>query len=293
MKNKYALISPVLIVLTLFITSTAHAEKWLIETTWLGQHLTDKNIVLIDMSDSIQYQRFHIPGAIHLPYSILNKRNKKGVSLSVNTKQIVHFLGLLGITRKHHVIIYDDMGGLNAARLFWELQRLKHEKISILNGGLVQWILEGRKVSAKATEPKAVKYQISEPQSISLLARLDDIKRNKATLLDVRSHEEYLGHPRQKRSGHIPHAKWWNWEQSVDFDNGFKQKKTAELLESLKQLGVTSKKQPVIVYCRSGHRASQSYFTLRSLGFNNVKIYDASMAEYQQTSLPLKKGMNP
>ena len=64
-------------------------------------------------------------------------------------------------------------------------------------------------------------------------------------------------------------------------------------MDSLKQLGITNKKQELIVYCRSGHRASQSYFTLRKLGFENVKLYDASMNEYQQSNKPLIKGMKP
>ena len=72
-----------------------------------------------------------------------------------------------------------------------------------------------------------------------------------------------------------------------------KQKQTDELMNSLRDQGITSKKQAITVYCQTGHRAAQSYFTLKSLGFNNVKLYDGSMAEYQQTVLPLNKGMNP
>ena len=59
----------------------------------------------------------------------------------------------------------------------------------------------------------------------------------------------------------------------------------------LSKLGVKDKTKPLIVYCRSGHRASQSYLTLRSLGYTNVKLYDGSMAEYaSKRELPLKKG---
>lgn len=290
MKNKLLL---TLAILAFLIIPAAQASSLLVETLWLEKHLNNKNVVLIDMSDNMQYQRFHIPGAIHLPYSILNQRTKKGVSLSVGSEKIIHFLGLLGIKRDSHVVIYDDTGGLNAARLLWELQSLNHKQVSILNGGLVQWILEGRKVTAKPVAPTAVKYLIDNTTTPSLLATLDTINQKNSILLDVRSRKEYLGHPRQKRSGHIPQAKWWSWDQSVDFENGFKRKKAAELIDSLKQQGITSKKQPIIVYCQSGHRAAQSYFTLKSLGFNNVQLYDASMAEYQQTPLPLNKGLNP
>ena len=290
MKNKTILL------LTVFITcyfNHANASIFMVDTKWLASHKNDTNLVLIDMSDGTQYQRFHIPGAIHLPYQALNKANKKRISVSVGSDTIIRFLGLLGISRNSQVIIYDDMGGLNASRLFWELQRLKHKKVALLNGGLVKWILEGRKVDNIPVEPKPLKYNITNTKPDSNpLASLEDIS-GKATILDVRSQEEYAGHPKQKRSGHIPGAQWWSWDSSVDFANGFQHKPVDNLLDSLKKLGVTSKKQPVIVYCRSGHRASQSYFTLRNLGFSNVRLYDASMAEYQQSEKPLTKGMKP
>jgi thiosulfate/3-mercaptopyruvate sulfurtransferase len=289
MKKKIILLLAVLIIP---FFNLAYASNFMVETKWLAEHKNDANLVLIDMSDSTQYQRFHIPGAINLPYQALNQVNKKRVSLSVGPDTIIRFLGLLGIKRNSQVIIYDDMGGLNASRLFWELQRLQHNNVALVNGGLVKWILEGRKVNNIAVEPKPTKYIIDVKPNNSPLATLNDIT-GKATILDVRSQEEYVGHPKQKRSGHIPGAHWWSWESSVDFASGFQHKSVGSLMDSLKQLGITNKKQELIVYCRSGHRASQSYFTLRNLGFTNVKLYDASMAEYQQSNKPLTKGIKP
>jgi thiosulfate/3-mercaptopyruvate sulfurtransferase len=70
--------------------------------------------------------------------------------------------------------------------------------------------------------------------------------------------------------------------------------KTEIVNKKLQKLGVTDKKQPLLVYCRSGHRAAQSYLTLRNLGYENVKLYDGSMAEYSlNKNNPLKKGMLP
>ena len=289
MKKKSILLLAVLIIP---FFNLAYASNFMVETKWLAEHKNDANLVLIDMSDSTQYQRFHIPGAINLPYQALNQVNKKRVSLSVGPDTIIRFLGLLGIKRNSQVIIYDDMGGLNASRLFWELQRLQHNNVALVNGGLVKWILEGRKVNNIPVEPKPTKYIIDVKPNNSPLATLSDIT-GKATILDVRSQEEYVGHPKQKRSGHIPGAHWWSWESSVDFASGFQHKSVGSLMDSLKQLGITNKKQELIVYCRSGHRASQSYFTLRNLGFTNVKLYDASMAEYQQSNKPLTKGIKP
>ena len=291
--KKYYLIC--LIVACFIPLRFVHAADLLVDTTWLAKNLTSKHLAIIDMSDDIQYERFHIPGAKHLPYSALNGVNKKKVSVSVGSETVMAIMGFLGIDADKHIVVYDDMGGLHASRLFWELERIGHKQVSILDGGLVKWVLEGHRVTA--AKPKTVKttYAPSAQPPKQNLAELDDIsaKRDKnIVLLDVRSKEEYIGHPRVERSGHIPGAKWWHWEDNVRFDQAFTMKPVKTLQSELNKLGLTDKNKPIIAYCRSGHRASHSYFILRRLGYNNVRLYDASMAEYGQfTKLPLSKGM--
>lgn len=287
------------LLLALNINSVLAADSFLVDINWLEKNLNSPSIKLIDMSDETQYQRFHIPGAIHLPYGAINMRTKKGVSLSAGQERVIKILGLLGVEAKHHVVIYDDMGGLHAGRLFWELEKLGHKKISIVDGGLVKWILAGKKVTAKPFHAvKATKYQAANKSgrnnTVSFKEIINTKFNDKNILLDVRSKEEYAGHPRYPRSGHIPNARWLEWSEAVNFEDAFKLQSKANLTKQLKSIGISDKDTPVTLYCRSAHRASQSYFTLRQLGFNNVKIYDGSMAEYSQDkSAPLKKGMNP
>jgi len=274
----------------------AMAAAELVSTQWLAKNLDNDKIVLIDMSDSLQYQRFHIPAAIHLPYSYLNQ-SKQRVSLSIGSNNIIKLLGQIGIKQESYVIAYDDTGGLHATRLLWELEQLGHPKMALLNGGLVKWIREGRKISFQTPIPKTVKY-VAKEISTARTATLKDVapeSRNKDTiLLDVRSPEEYRGHPKQPRSGHIPGALFWQWDQALDTENGFVLYDSSTLKKEMNKIGLTDMNQPVIVYCRSGHRASHTYFTLRQLGFKNVKLYDGSMKEYEKTkNQPLTRGMQP
>jgi len=273
-----------LFLLSLFLLpQTAFARQWLVDTDWLAHNMNSSNIAIVDMSDSMQYTRFHIPAARHLPYNAITRPNKKRISLSIGNRQIMQVLGQLGIKPEMHIIIYDDIGGLNASRLFWELERIGHQQVSLLDGGLVKWILEGKQVVARhAQYPKTI-YRPTDSSGYNNLATLDDLtatKNSTPVLLDVRSKEEYTGHPRQKGTGHIPGAHWWHWEDNVSFENAFQIQSADTLTQRAKSLGLGDKQQPVIVYCRSGHRAAHSYFTLRSRGYRNVKLYDGSMAEY-------------
>ncbi|MFV1984504.1 MAG: sulfurtransferase [Thiohalomonadales bacterium] len=282
---------------TLATLSQSYASTIFIDSESLHKKINNADLVLIDMSDDTQYQRFHLPGALYLPYRAINQRNKQKVSVSIGSENITKLLSFMGITEKSDIVIYDDMAGLHASRLYWELERLGHKKVAILNGGIVSWVLKNYKVTNKIVNPVKSTYKPSKSASVTL-ASLSDVtaasKNSNVILLDVRSKEEYFGNPKNPRSGHVPGARWWPWQQAVDFENGFTQKKSSEILKSLQTVGVTDKNAEIIVYCQSGHRAGQTYMTLRNLGFKKVRLYDGSMAEYSASrTAPLVKGAKP
>ncbi|MBI3561705.1 MAG: sulfurtransferase [Gammaproteobacteria bacterium] len=290
-----------LVYLLLCVSCTGLAtESWargaLITSQALSEQLHNPDLVLIDMSEQPQYQRFHLPGALALPYDALVVQ-QNGTSQPLPQPQLIRLLGKLGIRSNANVIIYDDIGGLNAARLYWELEQLGHPRCALLDGGLVQWILENRPVTnlLPAALPPTVYNAAKTGRSAQ--SELQDIVTATAThaiVLDVRSAQEYRGDPTTPRSGHVPGARWWEWDHAVNYPEGFVQRDETQLTASLAAVGIKDKQQPIITYCRSSHRASQTYFTLKRLGFENVKLYTGSMLEYeQQKNLPLTTGMNP
>jgi thiosulfate/3-mercaptopyruvate sulfurtransferase len=277
----------------------AAAVPVLVEGRWLEANIHDPRVTVVDMSDDdTQYQRFHLPGAVRLPYeSLVKERKADKVKVRLDDPELAALFGKLGITREKYVVIYDDMGGLNAARLFWELERLGHPRASVLDGGLVSWILEGRKVVNNAPRPVPAAYELNGAGRANE-ASLDDVKTAMQTkssrLLDVRSDDEYLGEPKKPRTGHIPGARWWPWERGVDFTRGFTRRDEATLKQTLRSVGAADPRAPIIAYCRSGHRAAQTYLTLRSLGYENVKVYANSINEYGLNPTdPLKQGAQP
>ncbi|MDH5392994.1 MAG: sulfurtransferase [Gammaproteobacteria bacterium] len=287
----------ILFLLTLFTTlqfsfTSLLAAPVLVDTEWLSKNLKHKNIVIVDTSDATQNMRFHIPGAVHIDYNeLVYKRKKDNISLQIANDYFMRLLAQRGISNDTYIIIYDDMGGLNAGRLFWQLEQIGHKQVSVLNGGLVKWILEHRQVSNINSKITASRYLPNTTSRHDNLASLSQLRQTKSLLIDARSKEEFAGHPRYPRTGHIPGAKLWDWQSNIDFEKAFTIKNSAQLLAEQKHINLQDKSQPVITYCRSGHRAAQSYLTLRSLGFTNVKLYDGSMAEYSQDkSMPLEKG---
>ena len=66
--------------------------------------------------------------------------------------------------------------------------------------------------------------------------------------------------------------------------------KSGDALRQLYQdAGVTPGKE-IVVYCRTGVRASHDYFVLRLLGYEHVRLYDGSFVEWSaQATVPVAR----
>ena len=265
-----------------------------VSTEWVNQN-QDK-VVLIDLSSQASYQKYHLPNAIWVNYDWLI-RPQNGLALSGGSEYMTNVLSELGIKPEDHIVIYDDMGNLDASRLYWELTKLQHTKVNIMDGGTINWVLKGYKVT-QVVPRRLAKTFYPEPKTTLTDALTADkqevlaaIKDQATILLDIRTEAEYIGNPKQKRSGHIASALWFDWRLAINPNNGYKQDEEKALFNLLADIGIQDKHQKIILYCNSGHRAARSFTMFHSLGFTNVKLYDASLQEYKlDGSLPLKLG---
>lgn len=283
--------------LSLFSLPTYAADNNIfVSPSWLKSH--QSKVKIIDMSERGNYQKFHIKDALWVNYAWLIKP-QKGVELSGGPNYMADVLSQLGIKNSDNIVIYDDMGGLPSSRLYWELKKLNHAQVHILDGGIVSWVLAGNPVTQKRpVAPSKTHYQAPKKDlTKSLTAYKQDVinaKKDNVVLIDARSQAEYVGNPKQKQSGHIPAALWFEWSNAVNLRDGYKQYPKEQLLQKLRAIGVYDVNQPIIVYCNTAHRAARSFTMLKSLGFKKVKLYDGSIQEYMMDkSLPLKRSDRP
>ena len=271
--------------------SCGAADALLVDAATLHAQRSAPDLRLIDMADEVSdYRRGHIEGAVHLDIE-RTRVAVPGRGYRVPTpEEGAKLLGALGLTPATRVVVYDDADGLNAAWLFYVLETLGHQRVSILDGGIAAWKRAGLPLVTEIPKPAVTSYRPTpRPDRVTTAEWIRDrLQDRSVALLDARSAAEYSGGKRYaKRGGHIPGAVNVEWQQQLRADGTFKP------LDELRALYIAAGVTPdrtVVTYCQTHHRGAHAYFVLRLLGYPRVVGYDRSWAEWgNRDDLPIAR----
>lgn len=268
------------------VVPDAHAGSYanpqlLIETEALQAQLEtpDPNIRVIDVRSRADYLQGHIANAVHLGADDVIDPDSPVSGALLPDAVLAAMLGARGIDKDTMVVLYDDKGGFHASRLFWMLEYFGHRKVALLNGGFPKWESEGRPTRTEDTKVEARTFVVAPtPRRLAsadwLLERRD---QSDVVVVDVRPAKLF-------KAGHIPWARNIGWKQNLTEDGTLKP--ATALKAQFAAQGVTPDKR-IAVHCQNGKAAAHSYFTLRLLGYPEVRSYDRSWMEWgADDSLP-------
>ena len=273
--------------LALLASAYAHPDQ-LVETDWVAAHAADANVRIVDMRQS-GFGDGHLPGAVYVsPVAI---RDAKAPPTFLPTPAAFEtMMAGLGISDATRVIVYDERGGIYAARLWWILNYYGHPNVALMNGGWLKWIAEQRPSSAAAAAPSAGRF-IARAQPAWVATASDvvgAIDKPGVKIIDARTQAEIDGKDLRniRRGGFVPSSIPVYWEDLLD-----PQKKTFKPADELKAIyearGIVPS-QEVIAYCQVGMRASVDLFALHLLGYDKLRNYYGAWEEWgNRDDLPL------
>ncbi len=271
----------------------------LIKTEWLAENLQHRELKIIDCRDQPDYNRNHIPNSISI-----SPESFRGVvggipSMLFPSKILAEKLSLMGILPTDTVVlVYGGDRIRDATLIGMVFDRLVHRRFGILEGGFDKWISEKRQTDAELPKITTTTYpSASEKDTFTLSAdEVFSYMQKKVTkILDVRPVDYYTGKKSDEaRAGHIPGALNRPFTEDLIKIDSFSTLRSISDLQTTYAKLIPLKETPVIVHCRTGHQASQTYFVLKYiLKYKQVFWYGAGWTEWAvRKELPVKVGAN-
>ena len=267
-------------------------NAFLVDPAWLAEHLADVLVVDCrfggDRDCSLTaYRAGHVPGAIHSYWLDLCDVDTSVMTLLPDPGRAAAALSALGVGPASLVVAYADTANLYAARL-WHLLRVHgHSAVWLLDGGLEAWTAAGGALETGDVAPRPTVFTsvaVDPPAAIEvdeLRARLDELQ-----LVDTRSPAEHTGTDvRAARGGHLPGARLLPWTELVDDQGRFLA--PGDIARRATEAGLDPAAETV-TYCQGGVRAAHSALALGLAGFDRVRVYNGSWAQWgNDPTLPI------
>ncbi len=278
-----------LFLLALVAAAYVHPEQ-LVETDWVAAHAADPAVRVVDMRRT-GFDEGHVPGAVYLAPDAIRDAASPPTFLP-SQAAFEQLMGRLGISNQTRVVVYDERGGIYAARLWWILNYFGHSNVALMNGGWIKWTAEHLPASSDSSSPAAATFR-ARPQPRWVATAADvvaAINQPTTRIVDARTQAEIEGTDLRgiRRGGFVPSSVPVYWEDLLD-----PQKKTFkpadELAKIFEERGVT-RDRDVIAYCQVGMRASVDLFALHLIGYDRLRNYYGAWEEWgNRDDLPLAK----
>lgn len=230
-----------------------------------------------------QYRQGHIPGALfaHLDRDLSAPRTgKNGRHPLPEPRDFEKWLEKTGLAPGDQAVCYDAGPGSMAARLWWMLRWIGHDKVAVLDGGMAKWTREGRRVAIEVPLFTPLNYPIKARTDFAL--EVGAVARNldKLLLLDARAPARYRGEqePIDPVAGRIPGAA--NRFNSDNLSALGTFKSPAELRKEFESVLKGRSPSEVVHYCGSGVAACHNLLAMEIAGLDGGKLYAGSWSEW-------------
>lgn len=265
----------------------------LIDTAALRLYLEDPDWVIFDCRFSLddpdwgeaEYRAGHIPGAryAHIDRDLAAPpRPDSGRHPLPDSQSFGRWLGRMGVGSSSQVVVYDQAGGMFAARLWWMLRHwLGHPAVAVLDGGWAAWHAAGGPVTDAVPRPAPARFEVTvDDQTWLTSAQLESaLAAQRVRLVDARGAARFRGdtEPIDPRPGHIPGALNRPFADNLDERGRFRDPAT---LRRRFQATAELPADGVVHMCGSGVSACHNLLATAVAGLPDARLYVGSWSEW-------------
>lgn len=253
---------------------------------WLRDRLGD--VTVLDARQEPFFRSERIFGARRVPLEGITAQTTDDGGRIPDIDTLADVLGSLGIGTDDDIVVYGSSVGARVTRTVFVLKALGHAgDVRILNGGMSAW--NGRVGTGPTSDPEDGDYD-PMPDSDQwvdrewLADRVGTFNEDGPGLIDVRVPEAYVAaagadalDEDHDRHGHLPGAINVHWFGNI---HGTTLADPGELYQLYAGNADLDDGEPVVVYGDENVEPTQTWVTLRALGFDDIRVYDGGFEEW-------------
>jgi thiosulfate/3-mercaptopyruvate sulfurtransferase len=260
-------------------------------TSELAAKLGDPDLGVIDASwhlpptgrlGAAEFRQGHIPGAVFFDIDAIADHDAGLPHMLPKPEALAKEMAALGLGDGMHFVVYDALGLFAAARVWWTLRAYGVEAVRILEGGLPQWLREGRPLETGEARPKPRAF--TPRLDRHFVASLEDVraalKSHTTQVVDARPADRFRGDAPEPRpglkSGHMPGSVNLPFVDIVEHGR----LKPPDALRAVFAEHQIDLAKPIITSCGSGVTAAILALAVEEAGGKIEGLYDGSWAEW-------------
>jgi len=276
----------------------------LVPAETLAVALGRPDLVLVDCRFSsaspgageVAYEHSHLPGAVyaHLERDLsdMSRRGQgEGRHPWPDAATFTAKLGHWGILPHHQIVAYDDADGSMAARFWFLMRALGHEKVAVLDGGVTRW--QGMRLPMNSDLVRRRQTTYSAGFDATRLLCAEQVQERLAggdLLVDARPADRFRGENdfMDRVHGHVPGALNRPYAENMQ-DGRFKA--PVQLAAEFRALLDGRSPQQAIMMCGSGVTACHNLLAMERAGLGGAKLYTGSWSGWiEDPSRPTAQG---
>jgi thiosulfate/3-mercaptopyruvate sulfurtransferase len=268
--------------------SPAVRTEMLVTTSWLEQHLADRDLVVLYIGqDRTRFDDGHVPGSRFVQLDELVEQHQDSLNELPPVAELQALFESLGVGDDSRVVLMGDHGGVFAARAYFTLDYLGHgDHAALLDGGLEKWSAEARPLAHDNVHPAPARFTPRlQPEILVSTSQMRKLSQSSGdasyVLLDARPVNEFDGVVNSEavaKPGHISGSQSLYWKKLIRSEADPALLDPAQLEQQFTRAGLRQGEK-VITYCRTGMQSSFTYFVAKYLGYS-AAMYDGSVYEW-------------